>query len=79
MYYYDKDKCFVFYIVLECALNHNVVCDFILIKSVTESHLTSELTLVLLTCSSNVFLTSVFFMWPMKKMMHFCTLSDNAL
>lgn len=29
LYYYDKDTSFVFYIVLECVLNHNVVCDVI--------------------------------------------------
>lgn len=74
LYYYDKYKCFVFYIVLECVLNHNVVCDVIWIKSVTESHLAFELTFV----AHHVFLTSVFYMWPMKKMMHFCTPSDNT-
>ncbi len=62
VYYYDKDKCFVFYIVLECVLSHKVSCDVIWIKSVTESHLASELMLVSVSCGSNVFLTSVFFM-----------------
>lgn len=52
VYYYDKYKCFVFYIVLECVLNHNVVCDVIWIKSVIESLLAFELTLVSLSCSS---------------------------
>lgn len=27
VYYYDEYKCFVFYIVLECVLNHSAGCD----------------------------------------------------
>lgn len=34
MYYYDTYKCLVFYIVLECVLNHTVGCDIIAIKKV---------------------------------------------
>lgn len=49
-------------------------CDVIWIESVIDCHVAFQLTFVSLYLAQHVFLTFAFFMWPMKKMLHFCTL-----